>query len=143
MWWPWRKPKTAPRIEANVKKLSLTIPKADYEAIKVLAARQGIDLVDWVRATLGAAAAVGSGEAPAIPTPAPQVNVIAAPASHRTPERPSHACYYVCSDLPPNMTARECQGTCGHPSQKQLMKPCYWPSESARSCQLFTPAHRS
>jgi hypothetical protein len=47
----------------------------------------------------------------------------------------SHPCVHLRRVAPDWLRVDECEGTCGHPSQKG--KTCYWNPAACRSCALF------
>lgn len=116
-----------------MKKISVAVPPEDYAAFQALCAARGTTISDWVRETLKEAA----GMTDKLAKSPPDLKVLKGGSPPPPVVYAPHSCYYLRGVLPPNMTARECQGTCGHPTHVNMLKPCYWPTSAAQSCPMF------
>lgn len=48
-----------------------------------------------------------------------------------------HPCFHLSGEFPSHFKPGECSGVCMHRSQQGRV--CFWPSQTARNCQVFEP----
>lgn len=70
-----------------------------------------------------------------LPPPLPELVAVAVPTAPAV--APRHPCRFLLKTYVPNYGPGHCQGTCGHPDQRQ--RPCFWMSNVAANCDKFTP----
>lgn len=100
-----------------------TIAEADDHESALDAAFAALDQIEYE----------ATGEKP-IPTPPPQIT--APPKRLLKRKRPEHPCAHLAFEFGHRYNAKDCAGTCRHPSRSGAV--CFWSSMAASHCVTFS-----